>query len=79
MAVCFGIFPNPSGPFRTRQRVGFGGTFFSFINDPHPASKSEHYARNAQIYCEGATWSKEIKWPDPRGGDAAKDSTEVLS
>jgi len=79
MEVCIGIFPGPSEPFRTRQQVGSGGTFFSYTNDPHPAAKGEHYARNAQIYCGVATWGEGIEWPDPLGRNAAIDRTEVLS
>jgi hypothetical protein len=79
MAVYLCIFPSLLPPLRTRHRFGSGTTFLSCINNPHPASEGEHYAQNTQIYCEGATWSKEIRWRDPRGENAAIDRTGILS
>ncbi len=79
MAVYFCISSHLLSPFRTSHHVGFSDAIFSDIYDTHPTAKGEHYARNAQIYCGVATSSKGIKWPDPLGGDAALDCTEIMS
>ena len=78
MAVYSCIFPSLLPPLRTRHRFGSGATFLNCINNPHPASEDEHYAQNTQIYCEGATWSKEKTWPDLRRGNAAIGRTGIL-
>lgn len=79
MAVYFCISSSLLSPFRTSHHVGFSDPILSYINDPHSAFKGEHYARNAQRYCEGATSIKGIECSDPRIRDATLDRLEVLS
>lgn len=79
MEVYFGISSSLLSPFRTNHHVGFSDPILSYINDPHSAFKGEHYARNAQRYCGGATSIKGIECSDPRIRDATLDRLEVLS
>lgn len=78
MAIYFPIYFSICVSFLISRHVGCSGAFFSFTNDPHPAFRGEHYARNAQIKSETATLIGGAMWPDPRERDAATHRSELL-
>jgi hypothetical protein len=71
---CFSIYLS----FLISRTVGCSGAFFSCINNPHPASQGEHYARNAQIKPESATLFDGIMGSDSQRRDAAKHRSGLM-
>ncbi len=79
MAVYFCVFPGLPMPFATSHHVGFGCKFLIYINDPHPASGGEHYARNAQKTCERTIWRLGASSPLHPGRNVALSDGEAIS